>query len=392
MILRYEGFSKFTEGTIPDFLHVSADSEEGEFIYESMVDEAQNFATVETLLFHYFSQDYFNRTDYLLEKCNSKWALEFELITLVSSQKSKLQHWAEKWDLLDPKILKEITQIGEMKNGLLVTKELFPLLHEWNAKHIYSLPVHNALAERQFNIASLYLDPNMSEESIQATQLFVQNIIHKKGAKKLRTTPKTREEYKTRMIAYTKTVNHELIASAKSALTDQKSGKAEHPAPLKAQEVAAGGWEGLKDKENATEIIKSLEEQGRNIEVRWQSSTIRDKRYEAERSFKPTFAEDLFNKDQVKSLRVICAAKIRRLADQIKIDELPYECQVLVKYLPKLLTENPNTQLRNENTNAAANSVEGSAKKRVLPSWMKPTTMKNGVVDTTTVIQDQTVV
>ena len=92
----------------------------------------------------------------------------------------------------------------------------------------------------------------------------------------------------------------------------------------------------------------------------------------AERSFKPTFAEDLFNKDQVKSLRVICAAKIRRFGDQIKIDELPYECQVLVKYLPKLLTENPNTQLSNENTNAAANSVEGSAKKRVLPSWMKP--------------------
>ena len=125
----------------------------------------------------------FNRSDYLLEKCNSKWALEFELITLVSSQKSKLQHWSEKWDLLDPEILKEIAQIGEMKNGILVTKELFPL-YEWNAKHIYSLPVHNALAERQFNIASLYLDPNMSEESIQATQLFVQNTIQKKGAKK----------------------------------------------------------------------------------------------------------------------------------------------------------------------------------------------------------------
>ena len=68
------------------------------------------------------------------------------------------------------------------------------------------------------------------------------------------------------MIAYTKTVNHELIASAKSALTDQKSGKAEHPAPLRAQEVAAGRWKGLKDKDNATEIIRSLEEQGRNIE------------------------------------------------------------------------------------------------------------------------------
>ena len=267
MILRYEGFSIFTEGTIPDFLHVTANSEEEEFIYESMVDEVQNFATVETLLLRYFSPDYFDRIDYLMEKCNSKWALEFELITLVSSQKSKLRHWAEKWELLDPKMLKEIAQIGEMTNGILVTKELFTILHEWNAKHIYSLPVHNTLAERQFNITSLYLDPNMSEESIQATQLFVQNTIHKKGAKKLRTITRAREEYKTRMITYTKAVDHELIALAKSASTDQKSGKAEHPAPLRAQEVAAGRCEGLKDMENATEIIESLEEQGRNIEV-----------------------------------------------------------------------------------------------------------------------------
>ena len=44
-------------------------------------------------------------------------------------------------------------------------------------------------------------------------------------------------------------------------------------------------------------LIDNLEEQGKNIEVRWQSSTIRDKCYEAEQSFKPTFAEDLFDKD-----------------------------------------------------------------------------------------------
>ena len=78
--------------------------------------------------------------------------------------------------------------------------------------------------------------------------------------------------------------------------------------------------------------------------------------------------------------------------DQIKIDKLPYKCQVLVKYLPKLLTENPNTELRIENANTATHSVKGSAKKCVLPSWMKPTMIQeNGVVDTT-VIQDQIVV
>ena len=44
-----------------------------------------------------------------------------------------------------------------------------------------------------------------------------------------------------------------------------------------------------------------------------------DKFYEAEWSFKPTFAEDLFDKDKVKSLCVIRASTIRRFGDQIKL-------------------------------------------------------------------------
>ena len=60
-----------------------------------------------------------------------------------------------------------------MKTGVLISKESFPHLFDWNAKHVFSLPVHNALAERQCNIADPYLDPNLSEETNQATQLFV---------------------------------------------------------------------------------------------------------------------------------------------------------------------------------------------------------------------------
>ena len=71
-------------------------------------------------------------------------------------------------------------------------------------------------------------------------------------------------------------------------------------APLKATDVAAERWDSLKEKGDTCVLIDNLEKQGRNLEVRWQSSTIRDKCYEAERSFKPTFAEDLFDKDKVK--------------------------------------------------------------------------------------------
>ena len=103
---------------------------------------------METLLLHYFSEDYLNKTDYLFGNSNSEWDLEFELITLVACQKRKLQHWEELWDLLDPVLIKEIQKIAEMsEEGVLINKE-------WNAKHIFSLSVHIALAERQFNIAS----------------------------------------------------------------------------------------------------------------------------------------------------------------------------------------------------------------------------------------------
>ena len=52
----------------------------------------------------------------------------------------------------------------------------------------------------------------------------------------------------------------------------------------------------LKENEDTCVLIDNLEEQGKNIEVRSQSSTIRDKCSEAEQSFKPTIAKDLFDK------------------------------------------------------------------------------------------------
>ena len=302
----------------------------------------------------------------------------------------------QKWDFLDPVLIKEIHNIVEISEGVLINKEQFPVLFEWNTKHIFSLPVHNALAERQFNIASMYLDPNMSEETIQATQLFVQNTIQKKGVNKLRTTIKTRREYKKRMIDYSKTVTHELIALAKSELTAQKEGTAEHSAPLKATDVAAERWDSLKEKGDTCVLIDNLQEQGRNLEVRWQSSTIRDKCYETEQSFKPTFAEDLFDKDKVKSLRVICASKIRRFGDQIKLDEILYECQILVKCLPKLLT--PNSKEKNEaETSSTNNNFDNLAdngllpRKRVLPSWMKQLTseLENRVSVTRSIVAEE---
>ena len=86
-----------TDNAIKEFLHVPPKSEEGEFIYELMVEQAVGFRSVETLLLHYFSEDYLKKTDYLFGNSNSKWALEFELITLVACQKRKLQKCGTYW-------------------------------------------------------------------------------------------------------------------------------------------------------------------------------------------------------------------------------------------------------------------------------------------------------
>ena len=73
----------------------------------------------------------------------------------------------------------------------------------------------------------------------------------------------------------------------KNEIDDLKAGRSDHPAPLKSEDVAVR-WENLKEKLNAVEIVFDLEkDRRRNLEVRWQSFTIRDKCYEAERSFTP---------------------------------------------------------------------------------------------------------
>ena len=62
--------------------------------------------------------------------------------------------------------------------SFLINKDSTPQLFEFYAKHIFSLPVNNVIAERQFNLSQLYLHDNSSELSKQASITFVENIIH----------------------------------------------------------------------------------------------------------------------------------------------------------------------------------------------------------------------
>ena len=77
--------------------------------------------------------------------------------------------WASLWKLKEPQLLSEIKEIALSPQSSLISKEATPNLFEFYAKHIFSLPVNNVHAERQFNLSQLYLNDNMSELSKQAS-------------------------------------------------------------------------------------------------------------------------------------------------------------------------------------------------------------------------------
>ena len=139
---RYKGNVEFLDAaSLPEFLQELGSLEEAECIFEHLIEEAKKFSSVESLLLYFISEEYLAKDDYLLNRA----------------------HWSQNWGLHladhDGQLLKEIYHISEMNTGVLNSKESFPHLFDWYAKH-----VHNALAERQFNVADLYLDPDMRKQ------------------------------------------------------------------------------------------------------------------------------------------------------------------------------------------------------------------------------------
>ena len=84
--------------------------------FEHSIEEAKKFSSIESLL---ISEEYLATGDYLLNRAKSEWFLEFELLTLVSSQKSVLEHWSQNWGLHladhDAQLLNETYHISEIR-------------------------------------------------------------------------------------------------------------------------------------------------------------------------------------------------------------------------------------------------------------------------------------
>ena len=116
-------------------------------MYEDLCKKAKDLKSAEALLLYCISKEYLKRTDYILQHKDCLWFVEFELITLVASQESELLHWSQNWSFEGNSLLKEISKIAELTTGVMISKTNFPVLLSWMAKHVFSLPVHNALAD-----------------------------------------------------------------------------------------------------------------------------------------------------------------------------------------------------------------------------------------------------
>ena len=81
--------TKLTPGSVPPFLDCQIDLEHAEFAYEQLIELAVDFKSVEAFFLYFISEGYLTKSDYVLNKPEVQWSLEFELLTSVPSQKSK---------------------------------------------------------------------------------------------------------------------------------------------------------------------------------------------------------------------------------------------------------------------------------------------------------------
>ena len=256
------------------------------------------------------------------------------LHTLVCKDRTGLVKWAEIWNLKETKLLNDIKRVATSPQSSLISKEANPHLFEFYAKHIFSIPVNNVIAERQFNLSQLYLQNNMSELSKQASITFVENILHS-GKNNNRTTEAAREIHEERMKAYANMLTSDLLQEARKKLNAIR--KCENHGPLTAKDVYPKAWEARKLNSNTPSMIKSLKAEGRKLELQWKASTKGTSQLENLRSFRPTVITEIRTAGKVPSLMQLAATEVWSYGHELSMHDLPRECQFFVQNLPKIV-------------------------------------------------------
>ena len=170
---------------------------------------------------------------------DAAWLDEFIILAYLAKQRDELCVWKDRWAMGDRDFLGDIAKIANSSHVCSPDSEQEPHLWSWCCKHIFPLPVSNTIAERQFNIASIYLSPTESEESKQSSHLFVENVLHNSmtATHGERVTAETRHQLREQMSQYCATVTPELLRKAQANLTSRKGSGTAAGRTLTATEV-----------------------------------------------------------------------------------------------------------------------------------------------------------
>ena len=204
--------------------------------------------------------------DFLLSLPSTQWVYEFVVLAIAMKERSSLVEWCTRWDMHT--LLPEIRAVAASVSPPLPSSTTEPLLWAWFCRHVFAMPVHNVLAERQFNLASIYLSPNDSEASKQSSHLFVQNILHSANCSD--GGPITREARQisiAKMKDYCATVTQDSVTKARATLNDRSKSGSRDGRTLTSMEVYSGVLDRHRVRSNHQQMMQSLESEGRDHEV-----------------------------------------------------------------------------------------------------------------------------
>eukprot|EP00117_Sycon_ciliatum_P031939 scpid98296/ scgid24885/ len=144
------------------------------------------------------------------------------------------------------------------------SRQTEPLLWNWCTMHIFALPVHNVLAERQFNLAAIYLSPNESEASKQSSHLFVQNILHASSSSPGGAVTRAyRQASIGSMKAYCHSITPEIVEHAKKNIATRKASGDTAGQTQTSREVYSGVLDRHRLRPRQAEMVAALEVEGR---------------------------------------------------------------------------------------------------------------------------------
>ena len=158
----------FTHGTPPEMQDIT---------YIDLIELSLSLKCPEKLAGACFERQLLDQQSFLLGQSSAAWFDEFLMLTLVAQHADDFRTWLAHWPL-SSEAMSEARMIAADTSPSVPNKENEPHLWQWFATYVFAMPVNNVIAERQFNIASIYLHPNESELSKQASHLFVENVLH----------------------------------------------------------------------------------------------------------------------------------------------------------------------------------------------------------------------